>query len=130
MQSAELTAALRGAADSAMEALAKATGELLGSVDVARLQRTPRGVWDRPGSDAKLRAQAEAGANWPHWPLSPTLAALPHWQTLAAMLLTGESGQRTWRKPGDHQDHRVSRNMTTRRLPIWTPALRRQRRNR
>ena len=98
---AELTAALREAADSAMEALAKATGELLGSVDVAGLAAYTASVWDRPGSDAKLRAQAEARRQLAaHWPLSPTLAALPHWQTLAAMLLTGESGQRTWRKPG------------------------------
>lgn len=125
---AELTAALRDAADAAMRALVSASDALGRHGNIAELSAYCATVWDRPGSETKLLDQAEARRQLSaHWPLPPTLAALPHWQTLAAMLLTGESGQRTWRKPGGVNKTAGFPKHDDKAFADLDPALRRQR---
>ena len=57
---AELTAALRDAADAAMRALVSASDALGRHGNIAELAAYCATVWDRPGSETKLLDQAEA----------------------------------------------------------------------
>ncbi|HOB00087.1 MAG TPA: UvrD-helicase domain-containing protein, partial [Casimicrobium huifangae] len=67
---AELTAALRDAADAAMRALVSASDALGRHGNIAELAAYCATVWDRPGSEAKLLDQAEARRQLSaHWPL-------------------------------------------------------------
>lgn len=93
-----LTATLRTAAEAALQRL-DAQLRTLRAAPVAALAAFTADMGEREGAHARLAATvSDRRALAAAWPLPATLAALPHWHTLSAMLLTGDSGQRSWRK--------------------------------